>query len=59
MLLFPTWNGITDELSGKIVLFDIDETKKARGGIEIKAEEHYINVGFSNDNHAPIFLGIV
>lgn len=59
MLLFPTWNGITDELLGKIVLFDIDETKKARGGIEIKAEEHYINVGFSNDNHAPIFLGIV
>ena len=59
MLTFPTWYGIPDELRGKIILFDMDETKKARGGIEIKPEEHYINVGFSNDNHAPIFLGIV
>ena len=52
MLTFPTWYGIPDELRGKIILFDMDETKKARGGIEIKPEEHYINVGFSNDNHA-------
>lgn len=59
MLMFPTWEGIPDELREKLILFDMDETKKARGGIEIKPEEHYVNVGFSNDNHAPIFLGIV
>ncbi|HEM5198394.1 TPA: hypothetical protein U1364_001401 [Streptococcus suis] len=59
MLMFPTWEGIPDELREKIILFDMDETKKARGGIEIKPEEQYVNVGFSNDNHAPIFLGLV
>ncbi|AGU78946.1 hypothetical protein [Streptococcus intermedius] len=59
MLIFPTWEGIPDEFLGKMVLFDMDETKKARGGIEIKPEEHYVNIGFSNDNHAPIFLGLV
>lgn len=37
----------------------MDETKKSRGGIEIMPEEQYVNVGFSNDNHAPIFLGLV
>ncbi|MDX5016279.1 MULTISPECIES: coiled-coil domain-containing protein [Streptococcus] len=58
MLLFPTWNGIPDELLGKIVLFDIDETRKTRGGIEINPEEHYLNVAYSNENHSPIFCGI-
>lgn len=37
----------------------MDETKKSRDGIEIMPEEQYVNVGFSNDNHAPIFLGLV
>ena len=59
MLLFPTWSGISDDLLGKIVLFDMDETKKARGGIEIKPDEEYQVVGYSNENHAPIFLGLV
>ncbi|HEM2547366.1 TPA: hypothetical protein U0431_000109 [Streptococcus suis] len=59
MLMFPTWSDFPEELRGKIIFFDMDETKKSRGGIEIKPEEHYVNVGFSNDNHAPIFLGLV
>lgn len=59
MLMFPTWEGIPDELREKIILFDMDETKKARGGIEIKPEDQYLNVGYSNENHAPIFVGIV
>lgn len=59
MLMFPTWSGFPEELREKIIFFDMDETKKSRGGIEIKPEEHYVNVGFSNDNHAPIFLGLV
>ena len=59
MLMFPTWEGIPDELREKLILFDMDETKKARGGIEIKPEEHYVNVAYSNDNHAPVFLGVV
>lgn len=58
MLIFPML-GISEELKGKVVLFDMDETKKARGGIEIKPEEHYVNVAFSNDNQAPIFMGVV
>ncbi|ACG61678.1 coiled-coil domain-containing protein [Streptococcus equi] len=37
----------------------MDETKKARGGIEIKPDEEYQVVGYSNENHAPIFLGLV
>ncbi|MGV3080876.1 coiled-coil domain-containing protein [Streptococcus dysgalactiae] len=59
MLIFPMWKGIPEGLLGKIVLFDMDETKKARGGVEIKPDEHYVNVAYSNDNHAPIFLGVV
>ncbi|HEL0165104.1 TPA: hypothetical protein TUO09_001405 [Streptococcus equi subsp. zooepidemicus] len=59
MLIFPTWVGIPEELRGKIVLFDMDETKKARGGIEIKPEEHYVKIAYSNDNHAPIMMGVV
>ncbi|HFI0168364.1 TPA: hypothetical protein ACGOUU_000118 [Streptococcus suis] len=59
MLLFPTWKGIPEELLGKIVLFDMEETRKSRNGIEIKPDDHYSNVAYSNENHAPIFLGIV
>ncbi|HEK9984177.1 TPA: hypothetical protein TT553_001037 [Streptococcus equi subsp. zooepidemicus] len=59
MLLFPTWSGIPDELLGKIVLFDMDETKKTRGGIEIKLDENYQIVAHSEANHAPIYSGIV
>lgn len=59
MLIFPMWKGIPEGLLGKIVLFDMDETKKARGGIEIKPDEEYQVVGYSNENHAPIFLGLV
>lgn len=59
MLIFPNWEGIPEELVGKVVLFDMDETKKTRGGIEIKPEEHYANVAYSNDNQAPIFAGII
>ncbi|WP_155974275.1 coiled-coil domain-containing protein [Streptococcus ruminantium] len=58
MLIFPML-GIPDELKGKVVLFDMDETKKTRGGISVKLEEQYVNVAYSNDNHAPIFLGVV
>lgn len=58
MLIFPIWEGIPEELLGKIVLFDMDETKKSRGGIEIKPEEQYLNVAYSNENHSPIFCGI-
>ncbi|MFI3836960.1 hypothetical protein [Streptococcus equinus] len=28
----------------------MDETKKARGGVEIKLDEKYVNVAYSNDN---------
>ncbi|RKW02313.1 MAG: hypothetical protein D8H99_13760 [Streptococcus sp.] len=59
MLIFPTWEGIPEELLGKIVLFDTEETRKNRNGIEIKPDDHYPNVAYSNENHAPIFLGIV
>lgn len=58
MLIFPIWEGIPEELLGKIVLFDMDETKKSRGGIEIKPQEQYLNVAYSNENHSPIFCGI-
>ncbi|BDD42095.1 coiled-coil domain-containing protein [Streptococcus ruminantium] len=59
MLIYPHWKGLPEELLGKIVLFDIDETKKSRGGIEIKPDENYLNVGYSNENHAPVFVGII
>ncbi len=59
MLIFPMWKGIPESLLGKIVLFDMDETKKARGGVEIKLDEKYVNVAYSNDNQAPVFLGVV
>ncbi|HEM3501117.1 TPA: hypothetical protein ACGO1N_002119 [Streptococcus suis] len=59
MLIYPTWPGIQEELRGKIVLFDMEETRKSRNGIEIKLDDHYSNVAYSNENHAPIFLGIV
>lgn len=59
MLIFPMWEGIPEGLLGKIVLFDMDETKKARGGVEIKLDEKYVNVAYSNDNQAPVFLGVV
>ncbi len=58
MLLFPT-DGLPEELLGKYILFDMDETKKSRGGIEIKLDDNYQVVGYSNENHAPIFVGIV
>ena len=58
MLIFPDWYGIPEGLQTKIVLFDFDETRK-RGGIEIKPDEEYQVVGYSNENHAPIFLGLV
>lgn len=58
MLIFPML-GIPEELKGKVVLFDMDETKKTRGGISVKLEEQYVNVAFSNDNQAPIFMGVV
>ena len=57
MLIFPNW--VSKDLRGKIVLFDLEETRKNRNGIEIKPEDQYLNVGYSNENHAPIFLGIV
>ncbi|MFU2204598.1 hypothetical protein ACMZ6Y_06015 [Streptococcus pluranimalium] len=58
MLLFPT-DGLPEELLGKYILFDMDETKKSRGGIEIKLDDNYQVIGYSNENHAPIFVGIV
>lgn len=58
MLIFPML-GIPEELKGKVVLFDMDESRKARNGIEIKPDEHYVNVAYSNDNHAPILMGVV
>ena len=58
MLVFPT-DGLPEELLGKFVLFDMDETKKSRGGIKIKLEDDYKIVAYSEDNHAPIFSGIV
>ncbi|HFI0586487.1 TPA: coiled-coil domain-containing protein [Streptococcus suis] len=58
MLLFPI-DGLPEELLGKYILFDMDETKKSRGGIEIKLDDNYQVVGYSNENHAPIFVGIV
>lgn len=58
MLLFPT-DGLPEELLGKYILFDMDETNKSRGGIEIKLDDNYQVVGYSNENHAPIFVGIV
>lgn len=57
MLIFPNW--VSKDLRGKIVLFDLEETRKNRNGIEIKPEDQYLNVGYSNENHAPIFVGIV
>lgn len=59
MLIYPNWEGFPEELLGKILLFDMDETKKTRGGIEIKLDDDYQIVAYSEDNHAPIFLGIV
>ncbi|MGT2667239.1 hypothetical protein ACVRYP_08020 [Streptococcus rifensis] len=59
MLIYPDWDGIPEELQTKIVLFDFDETKKSRSGIEIKPNEEYKVVGFSNENRAPIFIGII
>ncbi|OFP95904.1 hypothetical protein HMPREF2963_02610 [Streptococcus sp. HMSC067A03] len=59
MLMYPMWDSIPKELQKKIVLFDIDETKKNRFGIEIKLDDDYQIVGYSEDNHAPIFVGIV
>ena len=55
MLIFTELDGIHE----KIVLFDLDETRKTRYGIEIKPDEDYQIVGYSNENHAPIFLGLV
>ena len=57
MLIFPNW--VSKDLRGKIVLFDLEETRKNRNGIKIKPEDQYLNVGYSNENHAPIFVGIV
>ncbi|MDB6217695.1 coiled-coil domain-containing protein [Streptococcus vestibularis] len=59
MLIYPTYDGIPEEFLGKIVLFDMDETKKTRGGIEIKLDDDYQIVGHSENNHAPIFSGII
>ena len=59
MLIYPTYDGIPEELLEKIVLFDMDETKKTRGGIEIKRDDDYQIVGYSENNHAPIFSGII
>lgn len=58
MLIYPT-SDVPDELKGKFVIFDMDETRKNRYGIEIKSDEDYQIVGYSNENHAPIFVGIV
>ncbi|HEO6767448.1 TPA: hypothetical protein VBB17_001047 [Streptococcus agalactiae] len=58
MLIYPT-SDVPDELKGKFVIFDMEETKKNRGGIEIKLDENYHVVGYSEVNHAPIFSGIV
>ncbi len=59
MLIYLTYDGIPEEFLGKIVLFDMDETKKNRGGIEIKLDDDYQIVGHSENNHAPIFSGII
>lgn len=58
MLIYPNYD-VPEELLGKFVLFDMDETKKTRGGIEIKLDENYQIVAYSEANQAPIFSGIV
>ncbi|MGT2711933.1 hypothetical protein [Streptococcus oriscaviae] len=58
MLIYPTFDGVP-ELLGKFILFDMDETKKTRGGIEINLDDNYQIVAYSENNHAPIFSGII
>lgn len=50
---------IPEKFQEKIVIFDSNETLKAKGGIEIKKDKKYPIVGFSSDNHAPLFLGVI
>lgn len=59
MRMHPTENSIPKKLKNKLVVFDIDETKKTKGGIETNPKHEYPVVGYSGANHAPLFLGVI
>ena len=59
MRIHVSTTSVPKQFQNKIVIFDSNETLKSKGGIEIKKDKKYSVVGYSSDNHAPLFLVIV
>lgn len=59
MRIHVATTSVPEKFQDKIVIFDSNETLKTKGGVEIKKDKKYSVVGYSSDNHAPIFVGVV
>lgn len=59
MRIHVSTTSVPKQFQNKIVIFDSNETLKSKGGIEIKKDKKYSVVGYSSDNHAPLFLGVI
>lgn len=59
MRIHVATTSVPEKFQDKIVIFDSNETLKTKGGVEIKKDKNYSVVGYSSDNHAPIFVGVV